>query len=202
MPLLLSPQTTGMLDARRDGLDHVPGFGGPDMETEIANALVGRMSSKIRETIHKEAYTGRLRMDNISAALIAHHGLNPALLAMLRHLLDSVEVVDTEFDVERWTVVRLGYKVGHVLFARDPDILLNAELSMLHLPLLPDTVVATIIGRPLRDLLSHPALDAQDIRIAGRVNVKGPPVVNLTGRRWLSGAEIAALTDDPQTILC
>jgi hypothetical protein len=99
-------------------------------------------------------------IDPVTAHLLAWQGADPLAIAALCHAANGIGVVDRHEDkiavLMRNAPLRLVYA--------DP---LRWESIPGHLRMapLPDTVVASLAGRRLADVLSHPALDRTPIDI-------------------------------------
>lgn len=197
MHLRLSPITQSKLDMRRDRHAHLPGYGGPDLATVISRAVHGILSEEIHATTRSHAIQGRLRLDDVSAALIRHLGMEPVVLAMLCHLVGDVEVVDTSRCVEEATIILMRDAGARIVPTPGTRVLWNAERSAFMVPALPEQLLTLVVGRPLSGVMSHPALDTLDLTVTGRVTVGPQTLLHVRTRRWLSAREIANLLGDP-----
>lgn len=193
MQLRLSPRTLDRLDAQRHG--SLLGFTSTSMEADIVSAFRGQMPAEMHSKIRQTAISGKLRIDNVSAALIAHMGLSPAFLAMLEHVIGSAEVIDIDEEVERATMVTITDEGAKVVISKDPGVVWNSRNHTLMLPALPEQILAICLHRPVTHIVSHPALDGQDLKVVGRLSLRGTTVLTVSGRRWLSGGEIAKLLE-------
>lgn len=131
-----------------------------DTASRVARALERLLSARADPTCD---------IDEITALLLAHSGIDPLAVAWLSAACGGVEVLDdddmdatitVDADIRPHesilceTTTRIGdhawWKAGGVLMLMD----------------VPASTVTAAAGRPLRQILSHPVLDCYDITVA------------------------------------
>lgn len=111
----------------------------------------------------------RCRLDAVTRALIIHNGANADAVEALTSAARGLGLRDDE---DRWAVLRTSvanpeYEVEEAQV--DSGILSWNETEgrgTLRVPGIPEAIRIAARGRPLRDLVSHPALDALPLVIA------------------------------------
>lgn len=171
----LNPSSEGSSD--RDGLvDLVPRLlRGADADTaaRIAAQLSKLYARSLRMRSRKDVPDQRLRgagaVDRVTAAILAHMGVDPLVVAWLVRVSNGFGIVDDA------TGQDLGYLCNDVRPGRmdstssmqlGPTAFWHGEGSIgVDAATFPETVATSCRGRPLRTVFSHPALDALDLTI-------------------------------------
>ena len=104
---------------------------------------------------------GTILIAPITAHLLRHMGADPLAAAALCHAAKGLDVVDIH-EGEKIAALMSSTPV-HIVYA-DP-LRWESVPGSLIVPSLPETVMATLAGRRLAGVLSHPALDGLDIDI-------------------------------------
>lgn len=137
--------------------------------TGVDAATAARMAASLQRLLDARP-DPTCDIDMITAELLAHLGVDPLTVAWLSAASRCISVqddddMDTVIDIDSdlrphecatqcSTTTTLGattwWKAGGVLLVKD----------------LPGTVVANAVGRPLREILSHPVLDRHDLVVA------------------------------------
>jgi hypothetical protein len=148
-------------------------------EAMLAGDVTSDDISRIRRAI--AIWGCRTSIDTITLALLRHRGIDHAVLAhaaslqgaiFLRRKEDGRPVVSMNPDGK--AQIHLAYAPGISWVSgfdaagqmhRHDD--LDPILGVFAMDHLPDSVVDGLAGRPLADVVSHPALDAMDLTIAG-----------------------------------
>lgn len=181
------------------------------LETDLTDPLftkavarhVGRIMSG-KDTQFRENYPellGRMTIvpiDRITAELLVHKGLDPAAVCVVAaHTLSLTQIVDklgepgcvlhvfidaqdTSSSSECLTSVVIG-----------DGVIWNSRGTLA--TTLPETIGISAIGRPLRDVVSHPVLDLHDITITGLTDDMDGFVTDVSRPGELTIPEIMAM---------
>lgn len=149
---------------------------GQDVITLLAERLAGVRANMALDTAfeinhHLWPMDGSQRrrfvpIDPLFAALLAHEGIDPLVAVWLSLQAGILDISDST----------TGFQIAKVMGANPPDhadnrseIVLKecawTQKGILYAPALPETVTDLIVGRPLREVVSHPALDRFDLTI-------------------------------------
>jgi len=105
-------------------------------------------------------------MNAVAARLIAHQGVHPVAVAALGSMIDIMTLVrgdDMRIMTHRDLAVCSVYAEGFSWTEMD---IASIRLEGAEHRNTPASVLAAMIGRRLRDVVSHPAMDRLDVRIA------------------------------------
>ena len=147
--------------------------------------LEGDVPDEARRTIEYDLqlYWSDVTLDTITTALLVHIGINPAVMG---HAASKAGTLYVQSDDTRplasmtWrgdTEIRLGdmswwisatRRAGGLHDCSDMDG--GNDLGAFAVRLLPDQMLPHLPGRPLREVLSHPALDPLELTITGAAN--------------------------------
>jgi len=100
-------------------------------------------------------------VDELSARLMAHMGLEPITVAWLSALCDGIHVLS---DDHQGPVVIIDHHNHPTDWDCETALLIGLKSwwqarGMISVPAIPDTLAHQITGRPLRGIVSHPLLD-------------------------------------------
>lgn len=107
-------------------------------------------------------------LDPITAHLLLHLGARPLAVAALCAAARGLGIVDDAGD----NIATLMSTAPMTLVHADP-LRWDSSSGHLRVPALPETVVASLAGRRLADVVSHAALDALDIEIVSATRDEG-----------------------------
>lgn len=161
-------------------MSHPTGFSGRGATTRLQRALIGDMAAEMRDTIASMAAQRMLRMDEITARLLEHVGVNAAVAAALTLLMGGMSIKRLGL-TWAWTGQPSSVRVSG-------DSWWNPSSSMFALDCrLPETARIVATTRPLRDVMSHPALDDLPLAIQDDgILVTSDTRISVDGVRWLT----------------
>lgn len=174
----------GTWDGQEDDVDGTTEADQVNLVDELAgDALAGREGACSHIVRHTR--TAR-HMDAITAAVLLHMGIEPAgALAMLEAVLATgerrMQIADADADDTHWVVdANAGLWRVKLDAADGPGAMWisNGELVIAELP---ETIMAAAAGRPLRDIVSHPALDALPLTVAYAASAGGETALTIAG---------------------
>lgn len=137
--------------------------------------------------------TTRDQMDAVTAALLLHMGIVPAAALVLRQAIlgqnaaiDIVDASDSEGDDDKLSCV-IGFRESWELaLNRDRDLHWSSE-GTFTVDSLPETLAIAATGKPLRHVISHPALDKMDLTIEKIDTGPAKAIITLAG--YADGAQ-------------
>lgn len=138
----------------------LPGYRGRGFRDRITRSVTGEIDDAVLASTRNAIGSGQIRMDAVSAALLSHHGINPAVAAMTGMIAQTAE-----FDEAEARCVVTDRSVLAPLTLRYAGLWISSRLRIEGLQRLPQSVVIGAEGRPLRDLVSHPALDPLQLTV-------------------------------------
>lgn len=161
----------------------LPGYRGRGFRDRLRRAVLGDLDADILASTRWKVAEGHVRMDAVSAAILHHHGINPAVAAICGLIATTASF---EHGQAAWTVT--DRKVLAPLCADYAGFWASGMNVLNGLARIPETVALQAPGRPLRELLAHPALDALPLRIlevrSGTVDsliaIEEPPTADLS----------------------
>lgn len=160
---------------------------------DIDLAITGRMTSKLRDAIRRDLLIPgtQARVDTVSASILMHRGINPAVLfAICIHATDA-EVNDGN-GKEIAALGSDGYCHVRLDAADGPDWrTMGGYLD--NLPSIPRTTAVAAAGRPLREIVSHPALDPLNLTVASVEDIFDHSAVIVEDLAWLEGEALTRL---------
>jgi hypothetical protein len=160
MSVTLAKHHLGALS--RSPSNSIPAFRGRGVTQRVQSSLSNELHADVRSTVGGMARQRMLRMDEVTARLIAHAGGNPAVAAAISLLVREIdpEITLMHDDVAfawigRQTHIRVGVRGWWM----------PSAMRFEHMQAIPETIAVSIVGRSLREIVSHPALDDMDLRI-------------------------------------
>ena len=140
-------------------------FRGPGVGRRVQEALSGRIHPDMDRALRSMAAQRMLQMDEVTARLLRHAGVNPVVAAALAMLTTSIlNEIHLERDDATFATVGLSTYVS----LGDAGWWEPARDRLAHLDaIVPDTLHESYVGEPLSRLLSHPALDDLPLVITG-----------------------------------
>ena len=195
-----------MFQATLDGL-HDKGY--PDADRfidHLAGDVPADLDAKIRYDL--QLMWCKMATDTLTAGLLLHNGINPAVMCYAAPMASPL-TIRTDDDVG---LVSMGYqgwasvcvdraqgvqwhsdsRYGGNMHRSDDLAGENAD-GVISLGHLPDSVVQGLAGRPLRDVISHPALDAMDLVIHDAVQAEFFTLIRPRGQTVLTRYDLTAL---------
>lgn len=175
------------------------------------DAMLGSViPAEVRSVMWRKLRKGnsRIKTDTITTALLSHRGINPAVLAYAATIVSPITVsnddgyavammagqgitmVDMECDASPGAAW-----YSHEAFVRSndpvPRVEGKASAGLFKVPRLPESVVTLMPGRPLRDIFTHPALDAFDLVVLDAANGARTTYIRTTGQEETSSFDLA-----------
>jgi len=173
----------GPRDADDDEVDQSTESDQIDFMDELANDALGDRDANVLR--HLLRTRSKDRMDPVTAALLIHMGVVPAAALILREAvlaqnvaLDIIDAVDDDV-VSRILGHRESWEID-LDTARGTHW--SSEGTLLVDPM-PETLAVAAAGRPLREVVAHPALDALDLTIERIETGPAASLVRLAGFR-------------------
>lgn len=197
MSLRLCPETMRRLAAANARIAHNGGVLGMglddlDMIVRVDDAAFGRCRD-MADVTKRLAAAQKLRLDNVTAAFLPVLGIDPTVLACLATQTSSIKVVDDALPADDWLVAAMTDEAADVVISRDQGVVWRSALRGFVLPRLPDTLLGSLAGRRIGEIVGHPALAELDARVLTAKHVDQGTLLTVTGRRWLLGREIIAM---------
>lgn len=180
----------------------------------FAEILTGDISADLDEKIRYELqlHWCTISLDTITTALITHNGVNPAVMAYAASIM-SLVIVQTP-DIR--PLIMMG-PLGRtkVVLSHDPyicwysdtviagsmdqrpDMEGSADDGILAVPHMPDSMISLMPGRPLRDILSHPALDPLELVVLDASGGEHSSHIRIKGHTKVKGRDLTALLPKP-----
>ena len=163
---------------------------------DVDAALTGHMTSMVRDAMRRDLLIPgtQAKVDAVSASILMHRGINPAVLfAICIHATD-VEVND-EAGMQVAALGSDGYCHVRLDEADGPDWrTMGGYLG--NLPRIPRTAAVAAAGRPLREIVSHHALDPLGLTVASVEDIFDHSAVIVDGIAWLEGEALARLLEE------
>lgn len=163
---------------------------------DVDLALTGRMTPMLREALRRDLLVAgtQARVDAVSAALLTHRGINPAVLfAICIHATDAE--VNDDAGMQVAALGSDGYCHVRLDAADGPDWrTMGGYLG--NLPRIPRAAAVAAAGRPLREVVSHPALDPLALTVGSVEDVFEHSAVIVDGIAWLEGEALTRLLEE------
>ena len=132
----------------------LPGYRGRGFRDRLRRSVLGDLDDDVLASTRSKVRDGHVRMDAVSAALLAHHGVNPAVAVIVGLIAGTAEFAEGSGQcVVTDRSVLAPLHMGRAGFWTSSRGVLDG------LPPLPETACLAAEGRPLREIVSHPALD-------------------------------------------
>lgn len=172
----------------------------PDVDAGTLNrAVLGDMTDALRAALSHELLIAgtRARIDAVTCSVLRHHGINPAVLfALCIHATDvtvhdaaGLEIVN--IGAEGLSRVRLGDDPAGPTWRTTGGLLENLPFVV------PETMSAQSAGQPVSSVMTHPAIDPLDLRIAGMGREWDKSYIQVETFDWVEGEALAALLKEP-----
>lgn len=150
-----------------------------DFETMLNAAIHGDLRPEVVDLVRR-AHAGdrpNSRLDDVTHALVRHMGLEPDVLTAL----STVTVVNVE---DRGGVVATFSGSARIV---TPRMEWNSWGTVSLKPALPQILEGAFRRAPLRDIVSHPALDGLDLFAEIMESHIDETVIVVSGVRWMEG---------------
>lgn len=177
-----------------------PGLTAEGLEAHLMRLLQGQASVETVDLLRStyEDPENDDKMDSVTCALLAHHGINPAIALAI-----GLEAAPLNFADERGAqTLMITADAARVRLMPDAVPMWHSHNVLTGLPALPETLVASFgnppLDIPLRDIVSHPALDPMDLK-AVVVTAGETTEIIVGGSKWVRGAEMAAILPQGRT---
>ena len=159
-------------------------FLGRGVQRRVTDALAGDVHPDMTRAVRSMVTQRMLRLDEVTARLLHHAGINPSIAAAIA-MLTSSDIHEIQFERDGAVFARLGLAT-HVRLGVagwwDPP---RSKLAHLQ-PVVPETMQPSYLGGPLHDLVSHPAIDDLPLRIEAIETEGRHGHVTVSGLRWLT----------------
>ena len=132
----------------------LPGYRGRGFRDRLRRSIVGDWDADVLASTRHKVAARHVGMDSVSAALLDHHGINPAVAAVI-----GLIATTAEFDSGTQRSIVTDRRVISHLGGPNAAMWLAARSSIEGAPGLPASVMLRAPARMLREILSHPALD-------------------------------------------
>lgn len=164
--------------------------------SDVDLALTGCMTPMLREAVRRDLLVPgtQARVDAVSASILMHRGINPAVLfAICIHATDAE--VNDETGMQVAALGSDGYCHVRLNAADGPDWrTMGGYLG--NLPRVPRIAAVAATGRPLRETVSHPALDPLGLTVASIEDIFDHSAVIVDGFSWLEAEHLTRLLDE------
>lgn len=164
-----------------------------EAQARIDAALGGIVEEHMFEQVRDQLAASDAKMDSVTAMLLVHHEIHPAIaMSMALH----AGVLNMTNGMGRQALM-LTSEQSRVLLDLDGRATWHSYGVLDDLPPIPETVIGVFQRMPLRDLVSHPALDPHDLHVEVLESRGGTHAV-VSGIRWITAKELAATI--PETV--
>lgn len=167
LPILTPGTQDQVLKARRSIT--LLGLGGSNAHEDaiwmdgIHRALQGDMDASTRAAASRKAASAS--MDNITSAILVHHGIDVEYASALISLVDPIQPLNICRGNSVIATLDSGGSHRTRLSTTSKAAWLPSGRLLSNLDPIPQTLALGLKGKPLSRLLSHPALDPIDLRI-------------------------------------
>lgn len=142
----------------------LPGYRGRGFRDRVRLAVLGDFDVTTEQTLASTRWMverGLVGMDVVSAAILAHNGINPAVAAVCGLI---GKTAGFEHGASRWVVTDRAFMTP--LASNHAGYWMSTRSCFDGLAVMPPSIAMQAAGRPLRDVLSHPAIDPLALTIA------------------------------------
>lgn len=162
------------------------------MEQRLNKALAGDIDTATLEHLHKTLPGSDIHLDSVTCALLAWHGVNPAIAAAMGEDANPLNL--TGHGIEQAAMISAEGQARVLLDINGSNDgpLWHSFNVLANLPPIPETVIARFEPMRLRDIVSHPALDRLDLTALSIDNRGGTRFV-IGGAKRVDGDGLAAL---------
>jgi len=101
-------------------------------------------------------------MDIVTAGILQHLCIHPGAALVLSELIGREQLIIQDEDDNPLVTCTKRQGQSHWLVTLAEGVIWNSKGTLM-LPRIPDTAATVAMGRPLRNLVSHPALDQHDL---------------------------------------
>lgn len=155
-----------------------------DFETMLHAAIHGDLRPEVVDLV-RGAHAGdrpNSRLDDATHALVRHMGLEPDVLTAL----STITVINVE---DRGGVVATFSGSARIV---TPRMEWNSWGTLCLKPALPQSLEGAFRRAPLRDIVSHPALDGLDLFAEIMESHADETIIVVSGVRWMEGPPLPA----------
>lgn len=168
-------------DTNEDGVDQSTEGDREDFVIELAGDALGGGQPGVVAHVTRTSTSGR--MDPVTAALLTHMGIVPGVAMVLRDtaLEQNVALDIVDADDEDHTSRAIAH---HESWELALDLARGTHWSSegtLNVDPMPETLATAAAGRPLREIVSHPALDGMDLAVERIETGPARSIVTLAG---------------------
>ena len=199
MRLIPSDETIKDLHIRRrfyKGLDHQSDR---DFEISLFRGLFGKPDATMLDMARARALQGTLSLDLVSATLLRHLGVNPAICALIASV-GNITLIDYDDPEPTNFVADIKGCRARITVSQVARLVWDEGERCFQIPMLPETTFPMMQDLRLSRIIGHPALDTLPltVRRKSQDQEKGLLTLQVSGSHWLDGHSVAAyLPEEP-----
>jgi hypothetical protein len=134
---------------------------------KFENALFDKMDEKTADFSRKYILAKGVWIDEVTARILRHEGINPVFCAIVAYNIGPFSLGFVEQDkITPFASVRDEGSI--VRLTKGSDSVEWRGPSTIQIKGLTEVIAKAIIGRPLKDVVDHPALRDMDLKITSR----------------------------------
>lgn len=192
MRLTISEDTLKDLQTRRRFVKPFAGHTDDAFMMEIFNGLFGRPDATLLEMARTLATRGNLSLDLVSAEILRHMGVNPAISATLSTIGNLVILDHDDPDPTNYVANIKGSR-ARIMLSRNSRVLWDEGERAFEMPGMPEAISTLIDTQTaLSRFIGHPALDRLPLVVRRKFHTDDKITFHISGSRWLDGHAVAA----------
>ena len=193
MRMTLSTDTVKELQIRRRFTRGLERLTDDEFEEALFNGLFGRPSDRLLPHVRERARQGTLSLDLVSAELLHHVGVNPAVCAYMAGMCEVTLLDYDDPEPTNFVAVIKGCR-ARITVSEAARLMWDEAERCFQMPILPESTFPMMQDLRLSRIIGHPALDPLPLTVRRKTqdHTKGTLTLQISGSRWLDGHSVAA----------
>ena len=172
------------------GLERMPD---EEFEMELFHGLFGRPRVLLLGLVRERALQGTLSLDLVSAELLRHFGVNPAVCAYMAGMCEVTLLDHDDLEPTNYVALIKGCR-ARITVSEAARLMWDEGERSFQMPILPESTFPMMQDLRLSRIVGHPALDPLPLIVRRKTqdHAKGTLTLQISGSRWLDGRSVAA----------
>jgi hypothetical protein len=192
MRLTLSEECLTDLQIRRRFLKDVADLTDDGFANEVFSGMFGRPGPALLAMARDRATRGNLSLDLVSAEILRHLGVNPAICATVATIGD-LDILDFDDPDPTNYVAQIKGSRARIHLSPGSGVMWDEGERAFRMPGMPEAISALIDTQTrLSRFIGHPTLDALPLTVRRKFRSDEHITFHISGSRWLNGHAVAA----------
>lgn len=191
MRVTLSEDSVRELQIRRRFTKGLERLTDEEFEMELFHGLFGRPRDPLLGIVRERARQGTLSLDLVSAELLRHFGVNPAVCAYMAGMCEVTLLDYDDPEPTNFLAVIKGCR-ARITVSEVARLMWDEAERCFQMPILPESTFPMMQDLRLSRIIGHPALDPLPLTVRRKTqdHTKGTLTLQISGSRWLNGGSV------------